>query len=205
MLCIVGREFRLAIEHINTSIPQAHKIRYIALDFSRMSKNKGGAGGKDAKGAATGKEWSRIETSLGKEMEQNMRRAESGSVAAATRSDNRDDNEPVQGLRHESTGRRQALGDEAIVGRVDVLRELEDISSWTLTETALFSRWLSVQVKHTMRLCNLFVCVESALSDTLMVWICSRTATRNLRGREASSSREEFCAPTASIVWIELT
>ena len=130
VLCVVGREFRLAIEHINISIPPEHKIRYIALDFSRMSKNKGGPGGKDVKGAATGKEWSRIESSLGKEMEQNMRRAE-GGVAAVSQTGSGNGN-----------GERGQPGEETAVGRVDVLRELEDISSWTLTETSLFCRYI---------------------------------------------------------------
>lgn len=99
-----------------------------------MSKNKGGAGGKDAKGAATGKEWSRIESSLGKEVEQNMRRVESGVVPASSASNN-SDNGSLNG--DEDPTHKP---DETHVGRVDVLRELEDISSWTLSETALFSR-----------------------------------------------------------------
>lgn len=122
----------MAIEHINISIPAEQKIRYIALDFSRMSKNKGGAGGKDAKGAATGKEWSRIESSLGKEVEQNMRRAESVNVT------NQDDAGSQNG--DEALDDHPPSVDEPNVGRVDVLRELEDISSWTLSETSLFSR-----------------------------------------------------------------
>jgi hypothetical protein len=134
-LSTVGREFRLAIEHINISIPTEQKIRYIALDFSRMSKNKGGAGGKDAKGAATGKEWSRIESSLGKEVKQNMRRAESGGAVHPSTASHNSDNGSDDGV--EDPTQRP---DETHVGRVDVLRELEDISSWTLCETALFSR-----------------------------------------------------------------
>ena len=44
---MVGREFRQAIEVVNESIPLEHKVRYIALDYSRITsiakgKNKGG-------------------------------------------------------------------------------------------------------------------------------------------------------------------
>ncbi|CAM9202241.1 unnamed protein product [Chrysoparadoxa australica] len=35
---IVGREYRHAIEYINSTMPQEHRIRYTALDFSRLSK-----------------------------------------------------------------------------------------------------------------------------------------------------------------------
>jgi hypothetical protein len=46
---MVGREFRLAVEVVNESIPVEHKVRYIALDYSRITsiakgKNKGGKG-----------------------------------------------------------------------------------------------------------------------------------------------------------------
>lgn len=111
------------------NISPDQQIRYIALDFSRMSKNKGHAGGKDVKGAATGKEWSRIESSLGKEVEQNMRRAETGNEKDSKKSsttaneDENSDNEESQ-----------------TSSKMDVLRELEDISSWSLHETGIFSR-----------------------------------------------------------------
>ncbi len=36
---IVGRDFRRAIEHINESIPDKHKIQYCSLDFSHLSKH----------------------------------------------------------------------------------------------------------------------------------------------------------------------
>ncbi len=137
---LVGRDFRQAIEVINMNISPDQQIRYIALDFSRMSKNKGHAAGKDVKGAATGKEWSRIESSLGKEVEQNMRRGETdakkpppttvtpqnqGGNPSNPDADDNSDTEEVQ------------------VGRMDVLRELEEISSWSLQETGIFSRYFS--------------------------------------------------------------
>ena len=44
---LVGREFRQAVEVVNESIPVEHKVRYIALDYSRITsiskgKSKGG-------------------------------------------------------------------------------------------------------------------------------------------------------------------
>lgn len=36
----VGNEFRHAIDYINTSIDDAHKIRYCALDYSHVSKHR---------------------------------------------------------------------------------------------------------------------------------------------------------------------
>jgi hypothetical protein len=130
---LVGRDFRQAIEVINLNISQEQQIRYIALDFSRMSKKKGHTGGKDAKGAATGKEWSRIESSLGKEVEQNMRRAETGNETSkkvpSSRSGKTGDDE------NSDTEESQAST------RMDVLRELEEISTWSLHETGIFSRY----------------------------------------------------------------
>lgn len=37
---IVGSEFRNAVEFINSAMPKRHRIRYIALDYSRISKQK---------------------------------------------------------------------------------------------------------------------------------------------------------------------
>ncbi|CAM9094825.1 unnamed protein product [Laminaria digitata] len=36
---IVGREYRRAVEHVNSTMPPEHHIRYCALDFSHLSKN----------------------------------------------------------------------------------------------------------------------------------------------------------------------
>ncbi|CAB1096112.1 unnamed protein product [Ectocarpus sp. CCAP 1310/34] len=37
---IVGREYRRAVEHVNSTMPSEHKIRYCALDFSHLSKHR---------------------------------------------------------------------------------------------------------------------------------------------------------------------
>ncbi|TMW66258.1 hypothetical protein Poli38472_004023 [Pythium oligandrum] len=38
---IVGNEFMNAVEYLNSFIPGEHRIRYVALDYSRLSKQKG--------------------------------------------------------------------------------------------------------------------------------------------------------------------
>lgn len=120
------------------NISPDQQIRYIALDFSRMSKNKGPTGGKDAKGAATGKEWSRIESSLGKEVEQNMRR-ESGNDSKDSSKKNNSNN--TSGGNTTNDNDDNSDNEDGQVGRIDILRELEDISSWSLQETGIFSRY----------------------------------------------------------------
>jgi hypothetical protein len=88
---IVGREFRQAIEVLNESITVENKIRYIALDYSKItsiskgklskakSKSSGGflsLGGKDKERdkeramAAVGDEWALMEKSLVKDQSQ---------------------------------------------------------------------------------------------------------------------------------------
>lgn len=37
---LVGNEYRHAIDYINTSIDDAHKIRYCALDYSHITKHR---------------------------------------------------------------------------------------------------------------------------------------------------------------------
>ncbi|CAN0024749.1 unnamed protein product [Scytosiphon promiscuus] len=37
---IVGREYRRAVEHVNSTMPPEHNIRYCALDFSHLSKHR---------------------------------------------------------------------------------------------------------------------------------------------------------------------
>ena len=151
---IVGKEFRHATEIINISMPFKHQIRYIALDFSRISKSKGGSS--KTKGAkvksnninATGMEWSKIESSLGKEvagdktndskMRSVSKRTNSmASIASSRRRDSDDmddadiDDDDV--LEEDTSGISPPPA-----GRGDVLRELDDISSCTLQETSIF-------------------------------------------------------------------
>jgi hypothetical protein len=167
---IVGKDFRHATEIINISMPPEHQIRYIALDFSRISKAKGGAA--KAKGTdqkvksnsinATGMEWSKIESSLGKEVaggdgggggkktSGGVMRSKQASAAistaaaspgrahgAITRSGSTasikdDDMDDLDGDDDEQ-------GDAAPpAGRGDVLRELDEISSCCLQETSIF-------------------------------------------------------------------
>ena len=168
---IVGKDFRHATEIINISMPPAKQIRYIALDFSRISKAKGGAS--KAKGAegkvksnninATGMEWSKIESSLGKEVagdNQNnnnkkpnggvMRSKHSFAAASSPLSSSSVSSSGRGNSRAESVGSRDEDLDEGDdeetqggdtlppAGRGDVLRELDEISSCTLQETSIF-------------------------------------------------------------------
>jgi hypothetical protein len=77
---IVGREFRQAVEVLNESIEEEHKIRYIALDYSKITsiskgKHKKGEGnsksGKNSQAeramAAAGNEWAMLESSLARD------------------------------------------------------------------------------------------------------------------------------------------
>lgn len=120
---IVGTEFRDAIEVVNASMPPEQQIRYVALDFSRMSKNKGQKKGKMQGGTATGEEWSSVASSIGKDAAEYKKRK---SELMQTPSD--------------SAGATPAPTQKPLTGRADVLRELEDIAAWTLMETSIFCR-----------------------------------------------------------------
>lgn len=67
---IIGKEFRDAVEVINSTISDEKKIRYIALDFSRMSRaaKLDSKREKLAQSSRTGAEWSNFEQSLGNQI-----------------------------------------------------------------------------------------------------------------------------------------
>ena len=161
---IVGKDFRHATEIINISMPPEHQIRYIALDFSRISKSKGGsskAKGGDTKVKsnninATGMEWSKIESSLGKEVASEsaspnkkqkggvMRSKQSfdASSAVASSASKRtsigsDDLDDLDGDDDEQ-GEEEMTDAHPPAGRGDVLKELDEISSCCLQETSIF-------------------------------------------------------------------
>lgn len=161
---IVGKDFRHATEIINISMPPEHQIRYIALDFSRISKSKGGsskAKGGDTKVKsnninATGMEWSKIESSLGKEVAGEssspnkkqkggvMRSKQSfdASSAVASSASKRtsigsDDLDDLDGDDDEQ-GEEEMTDAHPPAGRGDVLKELDEISSCCLQETSIF-------------------------------------------------------------------
>jgi SacI homology domain len=76
---IVGREYRQAVEVLNTSIPLSKQIRYLAMDYTKINKSKaksaavnggvGGGGGVVGTGkggmAVVGQEWASLEKSFG--------------------------------------------------------------------------------------------------------------------------------------------
>lgn len=164
---IVGKDFRHATEIINISMPPAHQIRYIALDFSRISKAKGGSSktkGVDGKVKnnninATGMEWSKIESSLGKEVaddnnNQNsssmkphggvMRSKHSSAASSSGRSRGKagsigsKDDQDLDDLEGDEEDGEDSAAPPPPAGRGDVLRELDEISSCTLQETSIF-------------------------------------------------------------------
>jgi hypothetical protein len=67
---IIGKEFRDSVEVINATICDDKKIRYIALDFSRMSRAAKLDSKKEkvAQSSRTGAEWSNFEQNLGNQI-----------------------------------------------------------------------------------------------------------------------------------------
>lgn len=122
--CIIGKEFRQAIEVVNMTIPDPKKIRYVGLDFSRMSKAAKHASSavKNRRGSSVvvgaGDEWSNFQQSLGNEVL----------------------DKPVAAFNMESEKNVtvQHKDEQAPEARIDVLRELKIVSAWTLAETAFF-------------------------------------------------------------------
>ena len=132
--CIIGKEFRQAIEVVNLTIPKPKRIRYVGLDFSRMSKAAKNAHLSQSKsrrrGSAVvvgaGDEWSNFEKSLGNEV----------LDKPSTSSDSLD-KKPGVSTQQASV----SVADETTpAARIDVLRELKVVSTWTIAETAFFCR-----------------------------------------------------------------
>ena len=138
---IIGREFRQAVEVINMNIPDSQKIRYVALDFSRMSKaiKQGNSVAVAAAGApvastATGKEWSSFEQSLGTTIIDGGSSGGGPTSPVASAGSGTPLGEDAKG----STNKQKNLG--SATGRLDVLKELKNIASWTIHETSFFCR-----------------------------------------------------------------
>lgn len=128
---IIGKEFRQAVEVVNLTIPDDKKIRYVGLDFSRMSKAAKHSANPNYKGkpsiavAGAGAEWSSFEQSLGNQVKDSR-----GSSA-----------DPAPGLRHAPSNSNLATNSAAqdnTGGKIDVLKELKGIAAWTLGETSFF-------------------------------------------------------------------
>ncbi|KAJ1442963.1 SacI homology domain-containing protein [Ochromonadaceae sp. CCMP2298] len=183
---IVGREFRQAVAVVNESIVPEHQVRYIALDYSRITsiakgKARGGKGAQNpsqSAGKAVGDEWALlVESSLvnkAQAKEDAPARATSpaevgnaarrgavsgasagaagvgaGSRAAANNVD-KDDEEKPSAYQLLAQQQQQQMGPSTAEGRtgdwqrvleearIDVLRELEDIATMTLSETSFF-------------------------------------------------------------------
>lgn len=148
------KEFMDAVMIINESMPMDHKIRYSALDFSRMSKakkaskpttNSAVSSKVETQGGSTGKEWSSfLESSRenvsdrGSVKERSTSVSFSGDVGASLK----------------STGDESATQVDVgtTAGRIDVIRELEDIAAYTIFQTSIFCRYVENEVKLCMHL-----------------------------------------------------
>ena len=130
---IIGKEFRQAIEVVNLTIPDSKKIRYVGLDFSRMSKAAKHAHLAKTKGArrasavtvGAGSEWSNFEESMGTGALGSSPFTPSISPSAENLVTSQDSAQPAV----------------SISPRIDVLRELNVTASWTLAETGFFCRY----------------------------------------------------------------
>ena len=107
---IVGKELYHAVEELNKSIPLNMQIRYCALDHSRISKSKQlRVNAADVTGEASS-EWALLESSL------------RAAAAANTKND-------VNSVNNQNY---------VTNGRVDILRQLEDIAIMSIADTGIF-------------------------------------------------------------------
>lgn len=164
---LVGREFRISIETLNDCVAMRHKVRYVALDYSKITsiskgkftKAKGHKSGFFKKGgddkeratAAIGDEWNLMEKSLVKSAS-TADTPVKGKMEVQTLT-KFDDNKktpsfnmssPVN-LSNQPTGKTafDAIDDvSAVESRIDVLKELEDIASLGIQETGFFCNTL---------------------------------------------------------------
>lgn len=174
---IVGREFRQAVEVLNESIPLDKRIRYIALDYSKITsiskgklskvKSKNSSflsyGGKDKERAmaVVGDEWALMEKSLVKEqpaLPLNGKNKSESNASLTNLDEARKDLQPptvTNNFSVKSTSGLPAGYDSiaeinAVESKIDVLRELEEIANFTIFETGFFCRYifLSISVIH---------------------------------------------------------
>lgn len=122
------------MEVVNEHVANSAKVRYMAIDFSRMSKaaKHGTSSGVSARnGTGAGTEWSSFEQSLGNEILDNRvykdyekhpmdmsNVAKTTDVAAASNMSNV----------------------VSAPNRLDVLKELKNAAAWTISETSFFCK-----------------------------------------------------------------
>lgn len=157
---IVGREFRQAIEVLNESIISHHKIRYLALDYSKITtiskgklskvkNNKQGFFGKDKDKeramAAVGDEWAMMEKSLANTTaDPAASKMKDSNILTnfdeAKKDFNLNNNQNSQNVPKLPGGFENIADVNAVESKIDVLRELEDIAQVTLLETGFFCK-----------------------------------------------------------------
>ncbi len=115
------------------NVPNSIKIRYMGLDFSRMSKaaKQGSSGVVVKSGVGAGTEWNSFEQSLGHEI---LDTKISSDVATKT-SENR--NSPGNTVLENSTVSTVA----SPPNKLDVLKELKNVAAWTINETSFFCKY----------------------------------------------------------------
>ena len=113
---LVGKEYRQALDIVNNTIPLEHQIRYIALDYTKISKsNKHKTNTKTAAGPndkIVGKEWALLEKTLSEQNNTN-----DTDITLTTSSSLNLSKQPT---------------------RVDLFHELDDIALYSISETGFF-------------------------------------------------------------------
>lgn len=144
---IVGKEYRLALESINATMPLRYQIRYLALDYSKISKAKHKptvSGSKHPKLAnadnatkdTVGKEWAQLEKTLGESLNRdgNSHRKEKKVEFAAL---------PAERNPSSGNGVTPGSGEDEFRDeprKIDLFAELDDIAAYALSETGFFCR-----------------------------------------------------------------
>ncbi len=107
---IIGKELYYAVEELNKSMPLNMQIRYCALDHSRISKSKQQRINATDVTVEASSEWALLESSL--------------RAAAAANTENN-----VNSVNNQNY---------VTSGRVDILRQLEDIAIMSIADTGIF-------------------------------------------------------------------
>jgi hypothetical protein len=162
---IIGRELRQAVSVLNESIVEEHKIRYLALDYSRITSISKGKFTKLKASksrlmtlkdkahpnamTAVGDEWALMEKSLARKATQTgiedvpLDVAKAPAATLTNFDDARKDFVPNTMISSGADGIAiENIADfNAVESRIDVLKELEDIANLTLHETGFFCRY----------------------------------------------------------------
>lgn len=138
---IVGKEYRQALDVVNSTMPLEHQIRYFALDYTRISKSKQKSNAeltsstavgstKNVTSSAVGKEWDLLEKALGETLTVN------DTPAVDTAITKLDPSGAPLGNAANAPGKVTAQP----MLKIDLFGELDDIATYSISETAFFCR-----------------------------------------------------------------